>query len=55
MTKEEQARKIKEIYDEAMEKLAKLGAIRKEIIGEYIKELEIQKAGAIRASLEKNY
>ncbi len=51
MTPEEQAKKIKEIYDEAMQKLEKLGGERKEIIRNYIKELENQKINAIRASL----
>ncbi len=51
MTPEEQAKKIEEIYNEAMQKLEKLGGERKEIIRSYIKELESQKVDAIRASL----
>lgn len=51
MTPKEQADKIEEIYNEAMKKLAELGGERKEIIRNYIKELEDQKVGAIRASL----
>lgn len=51
MTPQEQAKKIEEIYNEAMQKLAALGSKRKDIIGNYIKELEDQKVGAIRASL----
>lgn len=51
MTKEEQAKKIEEIYNEAMQKLEKLGGERKDIIHGYIKELEAQKIDAIRASL----
>lgn len=55
MTKEEQAQKIEEIYNEAMEKLATLGAKRKEIIGQYVKELEDGKINAIKASLELSF
>ena len=55
MTPEEKAKKIEEIYDEAMEKLAKLSNERKEIIGKYIKELEVQKIDAVRASIELSY
>jgi hypothetical protein len=51
MTPEEQAKKIEEIYNEAMKKLAALGNQHKEIIHDYIKELEIKKVDAIRASL----
>lgn len=51
MTKEEQAQKIEEIYNEAMRKLEELGKERKSIIAGYIKELEAQKIDAIRASL----
>lgn len=51
MTLQEQAKKIEQIYNEAMEKLAKLQTKRKDIIGGYIKELEDQKIGAIRKSL----
>ena len=51
MTPEEQAKKIEEIYNIAMQKLEKLGNERKEIIRGYIKELESQKVDAIRASL----
>ncbi len=55
MTEEEKIKKIEEIYNEAMEKLARLKAQRKEFIGEYIKELEIQKMNAIKASVELSY
>ena len=51
MTPQEQAKKIEEIYNEAIKKLEELGAERKEIIRDYIKELEAQKVDAIRASL----
>lgn len=51
MTKEEQAKKIEEIYNEAIQKLEELGKERKSIIRGYIKELEAQKIDAIRASL----
>lgn len=51
MTPEEQAKKIEEIYNEAIQKLEKLGGERKEIIRNYIKELEAQKVSAIRTSL----
>lgn len=51
MTKEEQAKKIEEIYNEAMQELEKLGGERTNIIRVYRKELEAQKIDAIRASL----
>ena len=51
MTSEEQAKKIEEIYNEAMQKLTELGSERKAIIGNYIKELEDQKVSAIRTTL----
>ena len=55
MTKEEQAKKIEEIYSEAAEKLKKLFKKKEDIIRKYIKELEAQKVDAIRASLELSY
>lgn len=51
MTKEEQAKKIEEIYNEALKKLEVLNKKRKGIIASYIKELEAQKIDAIRASI----
>ncbi len=58
MTPEEQAKKIEEIYNEAIKKLADLGQERQgllkerqSIISNYIKDLEAQKIDAIRASL----
>lgn len=51
MTKEEQAKKIEEIYDEAMRKLEELNKERKGIVTSYVKELEAQKIDAVRASL----
>jgi hypothetical protein len=51
LTPQEQAKKIEEIYNEAVKKLEELGAERREIIRSYIKELEAQKVDAIRASL----
>ena len=51
MTKEEQAKKIEEIYNEAISKLEVLAKKRKDIVRNYIKELEAQKVDAIRASL----
>ena len=51
MTPQEQAQKIEEIYNEAIKKLEELGTERKEIVRNYIKELEAQKVDAIRASL----
>jgi translation elongation factor EF-Ts len=58
MSPEEQAQKIKEIYDEAIAKLEKLGVERQAflkerdtIISSYIHDLETQKIAAIRASL----
>jgi len=58
MTSEEQAQKIEEIYNEAIGKLEELSKERQDLLKErqyiirgYIKELETQKIGAIRASL----
>ena len=51
MTPQEQAKKIEEIYNEAIQKMEALGNERKEIVRGYIKELEAQKLGAVRASL----
>ncbi len=58
MTPEQQAEKIKEIYEEAIAKLQSLRKEREElidekhhIIKEYIKSLEAQKMEAVRASL----
>ncbi|MCX6755685.1 MAG: hypothetical protein NT068_04100 [Candidatus Nomurabacteria bacterium] len=58
MTPQEQAKKIEEIYNEAIRKLEELGKERqsllkerKDIITNYIKELEAQKVDAIRTSL----
>lgn len=51
MTPEEQAKKIEEIYNEAMQKFEALGAERQAIIRGYIKELEAQKISAVRQSL----
>lgn len=55
MTPEEQAKKIEEIYNEAIKKLEALGQERQGIIKNYIKELEAQKVDAIRASLMDKY
>jgi len=51
MTNEEKAKKIEEIYNEAIKKLAELEKERKTIVSSYIKELEAQKIDAIRASI----
>ncbi len=58
MTPQEQAKKIEEIYNEAIRKLEELGKERqgllkerKDIITNYIKELEAQKVDAVRTSL----
>jgi hypothetical protein len=51
MTPQEKAKKIEEIYDEAIRKLQELDKRRKNIISVYIKELEAQKIDAIRASI----
>ena len=58
MTPEEQAKKIEEIYNEAIQKLEILGQERanlvkerKEAINGYIKDLEAKKIEAIRASI----
>ncbi len=51
MTPKEQAKKIEEIYKEAAQKLKKLESERKDIVRNYIKELESKKVDAIRASL----
>ncbi|MFH1608863.1 MAG: hypothetical protein ABH951_02500 [Patescibacteria group bacterium] len=54
MTPQEQAKKIEEIYNEAIKKLEELDKERKSIIINYIKELEDKKIDAIRASILKN-
>ena len=51
MTPEEKAKKIEEIYNEAIKKLEELNKERKGIVSGYIKELEAQKIDAIRASI----
>ena len=58
MTPEEQAKKIEEIYNEAIKKLEKLGLERANLVKErqdairgYIKDLEEKKIEAIRASI----
>ena len=51
MTSSEQAKKIEEIYNEAIKKLEELNKERKGIVSSYIKELETQKIDAIRASM----
>jgi hypothetical protein len=58
MTPQQQADRIKEIYDEAIKKLDSLAVEREgllrerqEIIKGHIKELEVQKIEAIRQSL----
>lgn len=51
MTKEEQAKKIEEIYNEAAKKLKVIADERNEVVLDYIKELESQKINMIRASL----
>jgi hypothetical protein len=59
MTPAEQAKKIEQIYDEAMQKLGELAKDRQILVQErhtiihaYIKELEAQKISAVRQSLE---
>ena len=59
MTPEDQAKKIEEIYNEAIKKLDLLAQEREKLVRErdniirgYIKELENKKIEAIRASLE---
>ncbi len=59
MTPPEQAEKIEEIYNEAIQKLEQLSKERdalvkerKDIISGYIKELEAQKLSAIQKSLK---
>jgi len=54
MTKEEKAKKIKEIHNKAKIKLKELEEKRKKIVRNYIKELEDQKIDAIRASILKD-
>ena len=51
MTPQEQTKKIEEIYNEAIKKLEELNKERKGIVSNYVKELEAQKIGAIRASM----
>lgn len=54
MTPEEKAKKIEEIYNDAMAKLEVLKKERHDIIHHYIEQLEKQKIEAIRASLGIN-
>lgn len=49
MTLEEKAKKIEEIYNEAIKKLEQLKKERKGIVSGYTKEIEAQKINAIRA------
>ncbi|MEN9582789.1 MAG: hypothetical protein RL641_743 [Candidatus Parcubacteria bacterium] len=58
MTPQEQAKKIEEIYNEAIAKLDVLGQERSNLVNErqdairgYIKDLETKKVNAIRTSL----
>ncbi len=51
MTQEERAKEIEKVYNDAKLKLEELGKKRRDIVKDYIKELETQKVGAIRASL----
>lgn len=51
MTSKEKAKKIEEIYNEAIKKLEELNKERKGIVSSYIKELEAQKIDAIRVSI----
>lgn len=51
MTEEERVKKIEEIYNDAKQKLKDLGNKRRDIVRNYIKELENKKVDAIRASL----
>ena len=51
MTSEEKAQKINEIYENAIRELETLKAERKNIIKEYIDELEAAKLASIRESL----
>lgn len=48
---QEQAKKIEEIYNEAIRKLVELTKERNDKIHGYIKELEAQKIEAIRTSI----
>ncbi len=51
MTPEEHKQKIEEIYNEAMGKITELDKERKQIINDYIKELENKKMEDIRTSV----
>lgn len=51
MTPEEQAKKTEEIYNNAIKELEELYKERQGIVRGYLKELEMQKVSAIRASL----
>jgi len=55
MTPEEKAKKIEEIYNEAIKKLSELSKQRHNIVSTYIKELEEQKIKAIRDSLNDKF
>ena len=51
MTTEEKVKKIEEIYNDAIKKMEEIGKKRQGIVGNYIKDLEVKKADAIRASI----
>jgi len=51
MTNEELSKQIEEIYNEAIAKITELEKERKQIIADYIKELETKKMDALKASI----
>ena len=51
MTKEEQTKKIEEIYNETIAKVKMLEEDQKKLVSDYIKKLELEKIEKIRKSL----
>lgn len=54
MSPEEQAKKIEEIYNEAINKIKELDKERQAIISSYIKKLENEKIEAIKRSINSS-
>lgn len=54
MSPEEQAKKIEEIYNEAIDKIKELDKERQAIISSYIKKLENEKIEAIKRSINSS-
>lgn len=51
MTNEEKKKKIEEIYEEAKSKILELEAKQKQVIADYIRELEQKKIAALKGEI----